>query len=294
MRRLLVLAVSAALLGPIGGAVAVPSATTSASPVAASATTGSANGSAVTAEAIAFGHTQYRFVKKKTCVTRKHKRVCKTRTVRRAIPAPSGRTARKLSGSTHDFAFLARDSKGRPAHWNRCAPIRYRVNPAHLPTSGLAEVRTAIAKLSAASGLTFVYAGSTSVVPYASGDWASTVPAGQDADLYIAWASASTVSYLSGSVAGVGGPLYVSDGSREPRITRAGLTLDTATKAPAGFGPGIKSGTLLLHELGHTVNLSHVGDAHEVMNGTVTTASRGEYQAGDLAGLKALAKYSCF
>lgn len=269
--------------------------------------TGAEVAEAVTAtgEAVGLARISYRVVKRTTCRrVHGHKR-CTTKRVRVAVAptkATTKTTAKKApvkasavrATSTAPFAYLASDTKARPAHWNRCATISYRVNPAGLPTGGLAEVKTALAKLSKASGLRFAYAGTTSVVPYASAGWGNNVPAGQPAGLYIAWSDAAHVSYLQGDVAGIGGPYYQSDSTREPQIVRAGVTLDRAAKVGRGFGAGPRTGTLLLHELGHTVNLNHVNDPTEVMNPAVTATSHGDYQAGDLAGLRRLAAYPCF
>ena len=199
-------------------------------------------------------------------------------------------------GSSTAYSFLARDLKGRPAHWNRCSVIRYRVNPTYLPAGGLTEIKTAIGELAAGSGITFSYAGATSVIPYRTDDWVSRIPSTQPAELYVAFSSASVVPVLAGATAGIGGPYYVtsSASTREPRIVKAGVTLDRNTSLKAGFGDGYYRGTVLLHELGHATNLGHTSEQYQTMHPKVTSVSRSAYQRGDLAGLAELATYACF
>ena len=244
-------------------------------------------------QAIAYGHTQVTIDRRTSCTTLGGRRLCAADTRRADVPL-AAHAHRSGVTAGRDYAFLATDAQGRPAHWNRCSPVRYRVNTAGAPSGSLAEVQTALGKVSAATGLRFSYAGSTSVVPFTDSAWANATPAAQSGDLYIAWSDEAHVSYLAGSVAGVGGPIYRSDGSREPQIIRGGVTLDRATRVARGFGAGVRSGTLLMHELGHTMNLGHVEDPTEVMYGTVNSASHGDYQAGDVAGMRALAAYTCF
>lgn len=255
---------------------------------------GPAAGRVVTqGQAIAYGHTQLTVDRLSSCTTLGGRRVCAA-TIRRAAVPLAAHAHRTGVEPGRDYAFLATDAQGRPAHWDRCSPVRYRVNTAGAPAGALAEVRTALDKLSTATGLRFAYAGASSVVPFSDPGWGGAIPQAQTGDLYIAWSDEAHVSYLGGSVAGVGGPIYRSDGSREPQVFRAGVSLDRATRVARGFGPGVRSGTLLMHELGHAMNLGHVSDPAEVMYGTVTSASRGDYQSGDVAGLRALAAYSCF
>ncbi|MGN6245699.1 MAG: matrixin family metalloprotease [Motilibacteraceae bacterium] len=239
--------------------------------------------------------TGYTIVRQTTCRLVQGTKRCTTRYVRKrtATTTTTTKPAATSTGSTA-YAFLSKDSAGRPAHWNRCSTITYRVNPANLPSGAMTDIQGALSRLSTASGLRFSYAGTTTVVPYSSSSWASSIPSTQPADLYIAFTDAAHVSYLAGSVAGVGGPFWSSDGTREPRIVRAGVALDTAAGVTPGFTNGASRGTLLLHELGHATNLDHVSDPVQVMYPSITSQSRPAYQAGDLAGLAKLAAYPCF
>jgi hypothetical protein len=205
-------------------------------------------------------------------------------------------TAVAPRGSATAYSFLIKDAKARPAHWNRCTAVRYRVNASGLPTGAMTEIKTALGKLALASGLTFTYAGGTTVVPYSTDSWVSKIPSTQPAELYIAFSTATTVPRLAGTVAGIGGPYATvsSDGIREPRIVKGGVTIDRNSPAKAGFGDGTSRGTMILHELGHATNLGHSTDVYQTMYPYINAKSRGAYQRGDLAGLAKLKTYGCF
>lgn len=54
---------------------------------------------------------------------------------------------------------------GGNARWNACTPIRYAVNPARMRKGGKADLRHALREVSAATGLRFTSAGTTSHLP---------------------------------------------------------------------------------------------------------------------------------
>src|SRR5207247_5102281 len=67
-------------------------------------------------------------------------------------------------GSANDYRFLSVIG-GRPVRWNPCEPIHYVIDPGVAPQGSLDDVYTAIARISAAAGITFVYDGLTSEIP---------------------------------------------------------------------------------------------------------------------------------
>ncbi|QWZ08305.1 matrixin family metalloprotease [Nocardioides panacis] len=206
------------------------------------------------------------------------------------------RTASARRAATR-YSFLNTDDLGRPARWNPCKPITWRYNPARQRgASDLRDVRASVARLAAATGLRYVYAGTTSDQPYRPQKGNST-----DEDLLIGWGNQATLPDLAGSVAGYGGTTtryqISADGVRGPQeIVSAQLVLDHdgAALAP-GLGHGYSLGALVLHELGHTAGLGHSAFAGDVMYPNVNGAFTGGYAAGDLAGLRLLgATNGCF
>lgn len=178
------------------------------------------------------------------------------------------------------FALSYVDSLGRPARWDPCTVIRVRVNHDGAPSDADNLVKTALEKLHDASGLTFSVVGSTSYVPFAG-----TGTREPDADLVIAWSDAAHVDGLASSTVGLGG-FSATMTVKGPRATLGQVVLDTSHPGMAnGFVNGAATGTVLLHELGHAVGLSHVSDRTQVMYPSITSASRPAYQDGDRAGL---------
>ena len=208
-------------------------------------------------------------------------------------PAPT--TPAPAAADEYTFSFV--DDQGRPARWNPCKPITWRYNPARQREAGdLQDVQAGIARLAAATGLSYVYAGTTTDAPYRQ-DLGDTT----DEDLLIGWGDETTHPDLAGSVAGYAGTStryrISSTGVRSAQeIVSAQMVLDHDGPALApGLVPGLSLGALVLHELGHTVGLGHSPGAAEVMYPTLNGAFTGDYNVGDLAGLQRLgASNGCF
>jgi hypothetical protein len=54
-----------------------------------------------------------------------------------------------------------------------------------------------------------------------------------------------------------------------------------------GFAPGASRGNVFLHELAHTVGLTHVSARDQLMYGTLLPSAPNGFARGDLAGLAA-------
>jgi len=85
------------------------------------------------------------------------------------------------------------------------------------------------------------------------------------------------------SVLGIGGPEYV-DGTIVSGQVKL-VAEPTGALPDPGIGPG-DYGTVLAHELGHVVGLSHINDAAEIMNPALQSTKTAHYGPGDLAGLR--------
>jgi len=174
--------------------------------------------------------------------------------------------------------------EGRTARWNPCAPVGWRLNPLHAPASAVADLTNALQRVSARSGLSFVYEGVTADRPFTG----SGHPGGED--LLLGFGTpAESPSDLAGNVIGLGGPTVrysISSGVVSPyEIVSGEVLFSTAANVPAGFATGLSFGTLAMHEIGHAVGLDHAANPHEVMAASLTMSSPNDYAAGDQAGL---------
>jgi hypothetical protein len=184
--------------------------------------------------------------------------------------------------------------------WDPCTPIGYRVNRTLATPGAIADVREAVRRVSAATGLRFVYRGTTTVVPQAR--WADhAYPA--DTQLIVAWVRPSqTTLWPQGTItvngqdtlAGRGGSWHVhatdSAGRLWGRYNRGFVLMNAHLKFPAGFGATGRSGSrgrALMHEMGHVVGLDHPvrSDRQEVMNPELLPRPA-HWGKGDLAGLR--------
>lgn len=190
-----------------------------------------------------------------------------------------------------------------PARWNPCAPIRYRVNLAGAPRGAGADVDRSIQQVSAATGLRFVKAGATTVIPGSQGrEVLDDYPRGTE--LVIAFVTpgkgAKHSAYLprTSDTVGVGGAFYTDAttrvrGQSSHQIVQGYLVLDRTKKLPGGFGPGNRHGLLgtwgqvMMHELGHVVGLDHPrpSDPAQIMY-PATTTKPATWGAGDLVALR--------
>lgn len=167
--------------------------------------------------------------------------------------------------------------------WNPCTPIHYKVNLTGVPAE-LSRVTAAVNTLSKATGLHFVYDGTTTYIPQVGG-W------NQPSQLVIAFAKhngkAGGSTYLGGvNQLGEGGfqSTYMTTNGKitSYKITKAYAVLDSA--AYSANNSKVRQDTLL-HELGHAVGLNHAKNTNEIMYPVISNSSPASYGAGDLSGL---------
>lgn len=187
-----------------------------------------------------------------------------------------------------------------PVRWNPCQEaITYTVNTAVARQKGKSsavarakaqsEVITAVGRVAAATGIPFRYAGATTEIPRGAPDgWASAQGADDEIVIaYVAQGKAATRSDLIGGGAwGMGGQAYAYQDSTV--VAGRGFVLidrDKARQLKPGFGPGLRRGNLVLHELAHVMGLEHFSDRAQLMNPTLSSSTPNGFAAGDRAGL---------
>ncbi|HET6809442.1 MAG TPA: matrixin family metalloprotease [Acidimicrobiales bacterium] len=186
------------------------------------------------------------------------------------------------------YTFEGRNPDGMPMRFDACQPIHYVTNLAEAPAGALGFVQTAIARLSSATGITFVYDGSTTQFPSTSRP--PTDASGTNwAPVLIAWEHQGQTDYLpaQANLLGMGGFTGVNTAGTVVAVTgqvalNADLTLAPAATIPADWVPGIQ------HELGHVVGLAHTSDPTQIMAPSFNAQSPNDYGTGDSEGLRLL------
>ena len=216
-----------------------------------------------------------------------------------AVPAllATQRPARGASGlhavagvSTAPWSAEFVDASGAPARWDPCTPIDYVVNYSLAPAGAQADVTQAIARVSAATGMTFVYkGGSNETAMRGRAPYQPDAYPHEWAPLLISWSRPASTDLLADPKSeAVTVPIAVTGGIGGGSLVSAEIVLNADRQLPVGFGPGASEGEVLMHELGHAVGLGHVSSPSEAMYPSVRGVA--SYGAGDLAGFAAVGR----
>jgi hypothetical protein len=217
------------------------------------------------------------------------------------------RSATVGAGSALAYTYLSRGgSASAPiARWNPCTSIGYRVNTSGGGSGALADVKQAVALASAATGLTFTYRGTTTLVPTTRG----TYPAGTQ--LVLAWVKPGQSPMLPTApkgrtaAAGQGGASWTlakdAKGETWGQIVKGYVVLNSTMPLAHGFGAGPTTGwqgtrgQLVMHELGHALGMGHTPvtrpDKAQIMYPALTRKAA-VWGAGDRVALKVLGRTS--
>lgn len=187
------------------------------------------------------------------------------------------------------FAFtMTQKGSDEPVGWDPCQPLRYQVNPADAPAGGNELIERAIARVSAATGLTFQDEGDTRKRPFT----AQFVPIGTDRPVVIGWGATEEFPELASDVAGLGGGAAEGGVLGRAYYVTGGVALDTAvfTAPEVAKRPQVME-AIVVHELAHVVGLNHVNEPSELM----AAANNGQIDLGpgDREGLARLGSLPC-
>jgi hypothetical protein len=193
-------------------------------------------------------------------------------------------------GRAADHAFLWSTLDG-PARWNPCEPIHYVVNLDDAGPGALADVQEAVRRISAASGVPFVYDGPTNEVPLQDRDPVQPGLYGPGwAPVLVAWASPSetNIEFEADNdelAVAVARPWF--EGTT---IVTGWIVVNEELLIPPGFSSPGGRGVTLLHEWGHIMGLDHVDSTSEIMHassGWVTDLGPGDREGLRQVGIEA-------
>ncbi|WP_416416861.1 matrixin family metalloprotease [Paenarthrobacter aromaticivorans] len=204
-----------------------------------------------------------------------------------ASPAPP-------ADASDSYKFLATNDDGTPVGYSPCRPLHYVVNAATAPEGTDALLATAIANISAASGIQFINDGSTDELPTAKREPYQPSKYGDRwAPLLISWTTPETAPALADTVIGTGGSTMYSLNNGPKSYITGSLELDTpqVTELLAEEGGSDYVLAVMQHELGHVMGLDHVDDPVQLMYPEIGAPDG--LAAGDLNGLHLLASAPC-
>jgi hypothetical protein len=179
--------------------------------------------------------------------------------------------------------------------YDPCRPVHYVVRPDYAPPGTDGIVQEAVAEVSAATGLTFIFDGPTSEAPSPEtrDPYQPELYGERWAPVLVTWTSPAEVPELAGPTAGLGGS-EIAQRPDKPVVLVAGQAmLDAPAMAQIlefeGGREHVKA--IVIHELAHVVGLDHVDDPNQLMYEENT--GRTSLAAGDLAGLAKLGAGPC-
>lgn len=201
-----------------------------------------------------------------------------------AAPASAAKTAPATAPDAR-FEMTSTVDPSKPMQWLACMPIEYRINTADMPEGLIATVQHAMAVIGQQTGARFRYAGRTRHT-FTSTTHATT-PTVYFAFTKRTQAAGQTFGGPGGEI-GVGGPAaaWYRSGGRTVEAITYGRVLLSSRFTGAREAPGATWQALILHEVGHALNLAHRGDMDSIMHPTLTASTPGRYTAAEVRALR--------
>jgi hypothetical protein len=191
-------------------------------------------------------------------------------------------------GSATDHEFLFSTFTG-PARWNPCEPIHYTVNLDGTDPSALDDVAEAVRRISSATGVAFIYDGTTDERPVDNRDPVQPDRYGSGwAPVLIAWAGEDETDIpfetdQDEQAVAVARPFF---DAADPVIVTGWIVVNEDAFLQPGFSSPGSRGVTVLHELGHIMGLGHTDSEAEVMHPSGGFAT--DLGPGDRVGLAEL------
>lgn len=185
-----------------------------------------------------------------------------------------------------DYAFMFTD-RGEPVRYDPCQPIRYVISPEGGVPGGEDLIHDAVARVSEATGLAFVYDGETDEPADFERRLFQPERYGEGfAPVVIGWSDEEANPELAGTVSGIGGSTSVTGAYGPQRFLVAGVVVLDADNIRELLTSGERRAVaraVVMHEVAHVVGLAHVEDPDELMH--ESTSWRSDWGPGDRAGL---------
>jgi hypothetical protein len=198
-----------------------------------------------------------------------------------------GASSSAIGGASYAFSTVL---SGSPVRWNPCAPIHWRYRTSGQVNGGFTQVVRAIARISKATGTTWVYDGAVTTAPTTA--WLPKTASARPPVL-IGWTTAAHSDLLRGqspTVLGVTRTTWYGmtrDGRTSASIHGAVIALNQGKRLP--LTGAVSWYTVLLHELSHGMGAAHADSARQLMYPVLQPGLR-DLQSGDLAGLAKLGR----
>jgi hypothetical protein len=222
---------------------------------------------------------------------------------RNGFPPPSAEEASSplghpapLAVTSSSYAFKDhQQGSSDPITYDPCRPIHYVVNPERELPGAVPEVTAAIAAVSAATGLKFIYDGSTTETYSPQRTVYQPTRYGKRwAPLLVDFTDPGPGTAFTDDAVGVGGSTAAAaPADYHLTYVTGAIDIDTVEAArDLSDSSRVQLRAVLEHELGHVVGLGHVNDVTQLMN---PSAGHGvnTYSAGDLTGLANLGTGKC-
>lgn len=209
------------------------------------------------------------------------------------LERPLGHPPTAVAGGSYAFIAHQPGDPDDPVAYDPCRSIHVQLDPAGGPPDAVALTERAMERVSEATGLRFVYDGTTDRRPQWRTPYTPSV-LGHEEPVLVSFANEHEVPELAGDVAGVGGSVQMRGVSVYEHYVTGGVTLDSDAFADLLSRPNgaAEAQAIVFHEFGHLVGLAHVDDPGELM--FADNVGRTDFGPGDLTGLARLGAGRCF
>jgi hypothetical protein len=211
-----------------------------------------------------------------------------------ALPAPApvhravehAVVAARTSAVDGTYELYRHTAPSKPVRWLACRSIEYRINTTDEPKGMTKVVQHAFRLIGKQTGVTFRYGGTTKH-RFSSTSHSRTTPT-----IYIAFtkkASAYGQTFAWPGEIGVGGPSaawYATGTGKTFEAATFGRVLLSTRFHGAKTGPGATWQSLIVHEVGHALNLAHRSAKTDDMYPSLTKQSPGRFSPREVKALK--------